>query len=117
MGKVSSLSPGCQYDPSRVSVGNFLASPALTVVSTSFHRERYEVERVAECVDCDFHYANLITEEGTIVMYTKGVDQNGIRHAIVLSIPGSNTESRPSDDKKDRPGSGSTPGGSPRQES
>lgn len=61
----------------------------------------------------DFSHVKLIAEEGAMVRHSKAVGHNGIRHALILSAHSSNTEYRASADEKDRPGAGSTPGGSP----
>lgn len=109
MGKVGCSSPGCQCDPSRISVGSVLASPAWMVVSTPFQTDRYEVERVEQNVDYAFSHVSLIIEEGALVRHSNGVGHNGIRHALVLGDHSSNMESRANADEKDRPGAGSTP--------
>lgn len=62
MGKVGGSSPGCQYDPSRISVGSVLASPAWIVVSIRFQPERYEVLRFEQYVDYDFSHVNFIAK-------------------------------------------------------
>lgn len=109
MGKVGGSSPGCQYDPSRISVGSVLASPAWMVVSTPFQPDRYEVEGVEQNFNYEFSHVNLIVEEGALARHSKGVGHNGIRHALTLGDHSPNMESRANADEKDRPGTGSTP--------